>query len=526
MDRQWSQPPGCLGHVPRDPRAAGRVGRPRPSHRESRCVGCPVQRQRRTALRRGRRRHRRLGADPRRVRDVQGGRGGGTQRARVPRDARRRVGAGARGAEGQRDRVTGPVAERARVLDAFLASEGERLAAACHALARSFSRGGTLIAHGRDGAASDAAHVTVEFLHPVIVGKRALPAVALHDPGDLGAVARGDDIVLALAHGPAGPDSLGLLADARRRGLLTLAMTGGDRPADVDFGFTVPTDDPAIVQEVQETAYHVLWELVHVFFEHPGLLEESCLTCGDVAVQARVVALSGAAATVELGGAREDVAVDLVADELAVGDVVLCHAGVALERVPEDPTAFLYPFLDGSEDDLGAVMADVAASTVRKGADTMALRAAIDLRAVQSCAADVRARLEAGGRLLSFGNGGSATDAQDLAYDARALGWPAVALGEDSATVTAVANDVGFENVFARQIIAFGGPGDVALAISTSGSSPSVVVGLEEARRRDMTTLALLGYDGGRAARVPGLDHVIGIAGDYIPRLQEAQATV
>jgi D-sedoheptulose 7-phosphate isomerase len=422
--------------------------------------------------------------------------------------------------------VTGPVAERALVLDAFLATENEHLAAACHALARSFSRGGTLIAHGCGGARSDAAHVAVEFLHPVIVGKRALPAVSLSDPGDLGAVARGDDIVLALAHGPAGPDEAALLADARRRGLLTLAMAGGDRPADADFAFTVPSDDPAIVQEVQETAYHVLWELVHVFFEHPGLLEEPCLTCGDVAVQARVVALAGSAATVELGGAREDVAVDLVADELAVGDVVLCHAGVALERVSEDPTAFLYPFLDGSEDDLGAVVADVAASTVSKGADTTGLRATIDLQAVQRCATHVKARLEAGGRVLAFGNGGSATDAQDFAYDARTLGWPALALGDDSATVTAVANDVGFENAFSRQIIALGGPGDVALAISTSGSSPSVVAGLEEAQRRGMTTVALLGYDGGRAARLPGLDHVIVIAGDYIPRLQEAQATV
>jgi len=422
--------------------------------------------------------------------------------------------------------VTDPVSLRANVLDAFLTNESERLAAACHALARSFSRGGTLIAHGRGGAASDAAHVAVEFLHPVIVGKRALPAIALPDPRGLGVLARGDDIVLALSHGPAGPDDTALLADARRRGLLTLAMTGGGSPADADFAFTVPSDDRAIVQEVQETAYHVLWELVHVFFEHPGLLEDQCLTCGDVAVQARVLALAGAAATVERGGTKEDVAVDLVSDDLAVGDLVLCHAGVALERVSEDATAFLYPFLERSEDDLGSVMADVAASTLAKGADTAALRLANDLSVVSRCAADVKARLEAGGRVLAFGNGGSATDAQDFAYDTRALGWPALALNDDSATVTAVANDVGFENAFARQIIALGAPGDVALAISTSGSSPSVVVGLEEARRRGMTTVALVGYDGGRVARLPGMDHVIVIGGDYIPRLQEAQATV
>ncbi len=417
------------------------------------------------------------------------------------------------------------VAERAAVLERFLAGEQERLADACHALALAFSRGGTLLAHGRDGAASDAAHVAVEFLHPVIVGKRALPAVALPGPRSLGAFARGDDAVLVLAHGSLAPEEEELLAEARRRGLLTLALTGPGAAAQADFAFCVPSDDRAIVQEVQETAYHVLWELVHVFFEHPGLLEEQCLTCGDVAVEARVVALSGAAATVERDGEREDVAVELVADELAVGDVLLCHAGVALERVPEDPTAFLYPFLDGSEDGLAGVLADVRASTVAKGRDTTALRAALDLPALEGCAAAIRERLAAGGRLLVFGNGGSATDAQDAAHDARSRGWPAIALGDDPATVTAVANDVGFENVFARQLIALGGAGDVALAISTSGSSPSVVAGLEEAARRGLLTVALLGYDGGRAVRMESLDHAVVVAGDYVPRLQEAQAT-
>lgn len=427
--------------------------------------------------------------------------------------------------------MTAAVAERARVLEAFLAAEQTRLAEACHALARNLSRGGTLIAWGRGAAASDAAHVAVEFLHPVIVGKRALAAVALPEPGALGALARGDDVLLVLSHGRAGPDDAALLADARRRGLLTISLAGGTAtaPAGGDFAFVVPSEDPAIVQEVQETAYHVLWELVHVFFGHPGLLEEQCLTCGDVAVPARVVALAGAAATVEFAGAREDVAIDLLADEVAVGDTILCHAGVALERMaaePEDPTAFLYPFLAGSEDDLATVMAEVRASTLAKGRDAIALRDRIDVPAVAACAADVRGRLESGGRLLAFGNGGSATDAQDLAFDARALGWPAVALGEDSATVTAVANDVGFENVFARQLIGLGGPGDVVVAISTSGSSPSVIAGLTEAVRRGMTTVAVLGYGGGRAAGLPGLDHVLVTDGDYVPRLQEAQATV
>ncbi len=83
---------------------------------------------------------------------------------------------------------------------------------------------------------------------------------------------------------------------------------------------------------MQETAYHVLWELVHVFFEHPGLLADACITCGDVAVEARVVAVANRTAVIELGGAREEVAVDLV-EGVAVGDTLLCHAGVALERL-------------------------------------------------------------------------------------------------------------------------------------------------------------------------------------------------
>jgi D-sedoheptulose 7-phosphate isomerase len=421
--------------------------------------------------------------------------------------------------------VRSAVADRGRVLEEFVAAEQGRLAEACHALARAFSRGGTLLASGQGAAASDAAHIAVEFMHPVIVGKRALPAVALPMPTALGALARGNDVLLVVAHAQAGPDDAALLAEARRRGLLTIALTGpGDRP-DADFAFAVRSDDPAIVQEVHETAYHVLWELVHVFFEHPGLLEEQCLTCGDVAVEARVVSLSGAAAVVERGGTQEDVAVDLVADELAVGDLLLCHAGVALERVPEDPTAFLYPFLDGSENGLESVLTDVRASTVAKGRDTTALRETLDLDAVERCAVAVRDRLVGGGRLLVFGNGGSATDAQDLAYDARSHGWPAVALTDDTATLTAVANDIGFVNVFARQLIALGGPGDVALAISTSGSSASVVAGLEEGARRGLLTVAMVGYDGGLAARLPGLDHAVVVAGDYVPRLQEAQAT-
>jgi D-sedoheptulose 7-phosphate isomerase len=415
------------------------------------------------------------------------------------------------------------VAEREAVLSAFLEAEQDRLARACHDMARAFHQGGTLVAFGTGPARTDAAHVAVEFMHPVIVGKRALPALAATGARSEAAPGRAGDIALGIAHRAGDAEVEAFLASAAQRGLLTIALGAG--PLDADHAFAVPSDDPAIVQEVQETAYHVLWELVHVFFDHPGLLQDACIACGDVAVEAEVVAVAGASATVRRGAVEEQVAVDLL-DDVRPGDRLLCHAGVALERLERDPTGFLYPFMAAEEDDLDAVLADVRASTVRKGQDTMALRRGIDLDAVAACGAALREALERGGRVLSFGNGGSATDAMDVAADLRALGRSAVALVDDVATVTAVGNDVGFENVFARQLIALGRPEDAALAISTSGSSANIVAGLEEAHRRGMLTCAITGYDGGRLAELDWLDHLIVVRGDYVPRLQEAHATI
>lgn len=220
------------------------------------------------------------------------------------------------------DRLRRLVEEREHVLSSFLDAHADELGLACHAMARAFSAGGTLVACGTGAAATDAAHVAVEFMHPVIVGKRALPALAAPE------LARPGDIALGLVHGGHDAEVEALLA---RPDLLTIVLTGTE-PIEADFSFAVESDDRRIVQEVQETAYHVLWELVHVFFEHPGLLADACITCGDVAVEARVVAIAAQTATIERDGAREQVAIDLV-DGVAVGDTVLCHAGVALERV-------------------------------------------------------------------------------------------------------------------------------------------------------------------------------------------------
>ncbi len=199
----------------------------------------------------------------------------------------------------------------------------------------------------------------------------------------------------------------------------------------------------------------------------------------------------------------------------------------------------LYPFLyeaaPGDAGRLGAVLAEVRDSTLQKSRDVGALRAGLlaEYRdeMVQAGVA-MAERFAAGGKLLAFGNGGSATDAQDAAVDCMAPptpGWrplPALALVNDVAVVTAVANDVGFENVFVRQIIGLGEPGDIALGFTTSGSSPNVVAALAAARRRGMLTVALAGYDGGAVGRAGTVDHCFVARVEDLPRIQEGHATV
>jgi D-sedoheptulose 7-phosphate isomerase len=149
------------------------------------------------------------------------------------------------------------------------------LATACRAMAERFLRGGRLVAMGAGPGAADAAHVVVEFVHPVIVGKRALPALALPDGGSAATVALfggPDDIALVFSADGAAPVLAGAVAEAARRGLLTVALVGGDggevaAVPGLDHVITVPSDDPAVVREGHVTAYHVLWELVHVFLE-------------------------------------------------------------------------------------------------------------------------------------------------------------------------------------------------------------------------------------------------------------------
>jgi D-sedoheptulose 7-phosphate isomerase len=142
------------------------------------------------------------------------------------------------------------------------------LARACHAMAQRFARGGRLLAFGAGLAADDAAHVVVEFAHPVIVGKRALPAMRLVDPGTLPLFAEPPDIALAFCSVGEDARVRGALTAAAAAGLLTVALVGpGAAPDGVDHVLAVASDDPRIVREGHVTAYHVLWELVHVFLE-------------------------------------------------------------------------------------------------------------------------------------------------------------------------------------------------------------------------------------------------------------------
>ena len=195
-----------------------------------------------------------------------------------------------------------------------------------------------------------------------------------------------------------------------------------------------------------------------------------------------------------------------------------------------------YPFLfEGGKASIEDVLAQVRHSTLEKCREVIALRRATLENSGEQVIAAGRAMARAfanGATLLAFGNGGSTTDAQDLVAELLNppfSGWlplPAIALTNDIAVVTAVANDVGFDNVYSRQVIAFGRPGDIALGISTSGNSTNVLVALEQAKKQELLTVGLAGYDGGKMMHSRALDFCINSPSDHIPRIQEAQATV
>ena len=232
-------------------------------------------------------------------------------------------------------------------------------------------------------------------------------------------------------------------------------------------------EDPFIHQEMVEIFYHTLWETVHVFLEHRELGQD--------------VGQSG----------------------------------------------FLYPFLGEQKQATGDLVEEVAASIQMKVHDDTQLRTRLakeEAEQIGNTALAIHDRLSRGGKLIVFGNGGSATDANDLALDCvlPPRGYrpiPAISLAMEPANITALANDVGTEVIFLRQLIAQARPEDVAIGISTSGGSRNIVMALEEARKRGMMTVALLGNDGGEIYRRGLADFPIIVRSDYIPRIQEIQAS-
>ncbi|HJY69948.1 MAG TPA: SIS domain-containing protein [Streptosporangiaceae bacterium] len=193
----------------------------------------------------------------------------------------------------------------------------------------------------------------------------------------------------------------------------------------------------------------------------------------------------------------------------------------------------LYPFLYADTSDLSAVLTQVRAATVAKAGEISELRRTVcarDSARIAECAVAAAARFAAGGRLFAFGNGGSATDAQQLATlflnpggEARPL--PAFGLANDTSVVTALCNDIGVEVVFARQLAAFGGRNDIAVGLSTSGNSGNLLRAFDEASRRGMLTIGLAGYDGGKMAELDSIDYLFVVPSSSIHRIQEAQTT-
>ncbi|MEO6204953.1 MAG: SIS domain-containing protein [Mycobacteriales bacterium] len=389
----------------------------------------------------------------------------------------------------------------ARRVDAVqgLSPQATTLALACRDMAERFARGGRLLVFGNGGGSTDAQHVAVEFVHPVIVGKRALPALSLvSDAATLMGVAnrsglehvyahqidvlgRPDDIALGLSvDGRCANVRAGLRA-AREAGLLTVALLGGDGGGlaqETDHAVLVASTDPMVVKEGHVTAYHLLWELVHVFLDAPADSPD------------------------------------------------LPHEATGMES--------LYPFLYGGKSDAVPLLEAAAESVRQKVDEIVALRAQVgrDQGAVlATCGTQLALAFADGATLYAFGNGGSSTDAQDAVHTfldppAPARPLPALGLTNDAAVLTALSNDVSFDVVFSRQVRAFGRAGDIALALSTSGGSPNVLAAIDTAAAMGMITVGFAGYGGGRMAELSTLHHLFQVPSASVHRVQEVQTTL
>lgn len=352
-------------------------------------------------------------------------------------------------------------------------SVGERLDAIIRAaveMSSVIATGGTLCSVGAGVSRHDAAHVAVEFVHPVIVGKRSVPALRI----GVGDSVRAGDVVLALRHGRE-PGVERLLETAGTQGAVTVDLASGTDLATPPSRHHVHLDeaDHHLGRELQVTVYHLLWELVHEVLDGGPT--------GD--------SLEG-----DLGG--------------------------------------LYPFLatDGgapSHDHLREATAPKLDEIRRLRVETIGSHAAT----LGAAATAIRSSRGRGGTVWLFGNGGSSTDAQALAHLLSSPTLPgspvtARALTDDVATVTALANDVSFDVVFARMLRSLARRDDVAVGLSTSGGSTNVLDALDHAHDLGLTTIGFAGYDGGPMAELDALDHLFVVPSSSVHRIQEAQTSL
>jgi len=316
------------------------------------------------------------------------------------------------------------------------------------ALARVFTAGGRLIVSALDRP-DHARHVAVEFVHPAITGARSLPSFAIAAE-DIDHVVRPDDAVLII-ESPEQTLDRALPENAQ------LLVVGAE------------LTEPELVRW-----YHVLWELVQLGLEHPGLTGGSASEGGD-------------------------------------------------------PTNFLYPFLDAAEDDEQALLASMAASEAAKHTESTELAqqtVSNNADAVDAIAQQIRQSVDAGGTVFSVGNGGSACDASQLTRLLQAKGIRAMSLAQDPATLTALANDLGVSRIFSRQVDACVKPGDVVVMFSTSGSSANLLSVLELGTAPELVIVACAGYGGGPMAAHTNVDHRLIVDSSSVHRIQEAQGVL
>ena len=343
-------------------------------------------------------------------------------------------------------------------------------------LARAFTAGRALMVRA-PGCEDHAHHMAVEFVHPVVAGARSLPATAAvggsHAAGPgpfaaanpFGAGAVGGSHAASPGPFATSPGPFDTGTGGRWCHLLIGAPDGGP------FDLVIPTDggDAATM-----TGYHLLWELVQVALEHPGLVGGSDASGGD-------------------------------------------------------STGFLYPFLDAAESDEAGLREALEASAAAKRASSERLAAeavAANRTALEAAAALVGEAVAAGRRVLVMGNGGSAADAARLVRLLRARGADAASLASDYAVVSALANDLGAEAVFARQLDALGRPGDILIGCSTSGTSPNLLAAFDRAAAMGMRTVGISGYGGGAFAGRAGVEVALAVASDSVHRIQESEAAL